>query len=95
MASSSSPHPEERAQGASRRTHVPQSNTGRNVPSRTITGLLIAAALLLVSCAPETDTYPAARKPTGVREALRTGHWRGPVGQTEVDFTIDQVAERK
>ena len=55
---------------------------------------LIAAALLLVSCTPETDTYPAARKPTGVREALRTGHWRGPIGQTEVDFTIDQVAER-
>ncbi|HTZ36889.1 MAG TPA: hypothetical protein VMB84_12730 [Stellaceae bacterium] len=53
-----------------------------------------AAALALValcSCAPPRPQYPAARQPLGLREALRPGHWRGPVGMTEVDYTIEQV----
>jgi hypothetical protein len=55
-------------------------------------GVLVAAALFLTSCSPEPGPrYPAARQPTGVREALHPGHWRGPVAQTEVDFFIDQV----
>jgi hypothetical protein len=35
--------------------------------------------------------YPPVRHPTGAREPLHTGHWRGPVGMTEVDYSIDQV----
>ena len=56
-------------------------------------GLLLAAALLLCSCSTqEASRYPPARKPLGVREPLHQGHWRGPVGMTEVDFTINQVS---
>jgi hypothetical protein len=56
-------------------------------------GLLLAAALLLCSCSTqETSHYPPVRKPLGVREPLHQGHWRGPVGMTEVDFTIEQIS---
>jgi hypothetical protein len=56
-------------------------------------GLLIAAALLVGSCSSEPQRdYPPVRKPLGVREPLRQGHWRGPVNMTEVDFFIDQVS---
>jgi hypothetical protein len=57
-------------------------------------GFLMAVALLFSSCGPGPTAYPAARKPTGVREPLRTGHWGGPIGMTQVDFAIEQVAER-
>ncbi|MBV9554860.1 MAG: hypothetical protein JO032_18930 [Alphaproteobacteria bacterium] len=50
------------------------------------------AALFLVSCTDEESSrYPAPRRPFGVREALHPGHWRGQIGTTEVDFTIDRV----
>jgi hypothetical protein len=55
--------------------------------------LLLAGALLVGSCSSqETARYPAARRPLGVREALHPGHWRGPIGMTEVDYYIDQVS---
>jgi hypothetical protein len=53
---------------------------------------LLVVVLLISSCTPQSPHYPPARKPLGVREALRTGHWRGPINMTEVDFYIDQVA---
>ena len=53
--------------------------------------VVVLAALLVCSCAPEPPQYPPPRRPLGVREPLRTGHWRGPVGMTEVDYSIDQV----
>jgi hypothetical protein len=56
--------------------------------------LMTAAALLVCSCEPEPAAYPGGRQPTGVREPLRQGHWQGTVGQTAVDFTIDQVSEK-
>jgi hypothetical protein len=57
------------------------------------TTALLLAPLLLCSCASnQTVHYPAAREPLGVREPLRTGHWRGEVGMTEVDYYVDQVA---
>lgn len=53
---------------------------------------LVAAVLLLSACSPEpASRYPAARRATGVREALHPGHWRGPMDKTEIDFFIDQV----
>jgi hypothetical protein len=56
------------------------------------TTLLGGAVLLLSNCSPEpARNYPAARQPTGVREALHTGHWRGVVGNTAVDYQIEQV----
>lgn len=63
---------------------------------RIAAGLLVMAELIafpfLVSCSSdEARQYPPARHPTGVREALHPGHWRGAVGQTEVDYMIDQV----
>jgi hypothetical protein len=59
--------------------------------SRVTAFSLIAGALLICSCSPEQPRYPAGRQPTGVREVLRPGHWRGPVGMTEVDYAIEQV----
>lgn len=51
------------------------------------------AAAVLCSCSSQQSApYPQARQPVGVREALHPGHWRGPIGMTEVDFRIDQVA---
>jgi hypothetical protein len=51
------------------------------------------AAAVLCSCSSQQSAqYPQARRPVGVREALHPGHWRGPIGMTEVDFRIDQVA---
>lgn len=53
----------------------------------------LLSPLLLCACSPrQTAPYPPARQPLGVREALRPGHWRGPIGMTEVDFRIEQVA---
>jgi len=83
MASSCGPHPEERSKSASRRRHRP------------VSAALVAAlaALLGAACSSEpAPRYPVARRPIGAREALQPGHWRGQVGQTLVDFTIDQVA---
>jgi hypothetical protein len=54
--------------------------------------LLLGAALLVGSCSPQPQPhYPVARHAIGAREPLRPGHWRGPVGMTEVDYIIDQV----
>jgi hypothetical protein len=50
------------------------------------------AAALLCSCTPEQPNYPPVRKPLGMKEPLRTGHWRGPVGTTQVDYAIEQVS---
>jgi hypothetical protein len=55
-------------------------------------GLLMVAALLVCSCSPEPAHYAAARRPLGARESLHPGHWRGPIGMTEVDYYVDQVA---
>jgi hypothetical protein len=57
------------------------------------TALLMAVvALLSGSCDDAQRSYPPARKPLGIREVLRPGHWRGPIDMTQVDFYIDQVA---
>ncbi|HML10542.1 MAG TPA: hypothetical protein VK432_06760 [Stellaceae bacterium] len=54
--------------------------------------LLLAAALFVGSCSPEPQRqYVLARHPVGAREPLHPGHWRGPVGMTQVDYIIDQV----
>lgn len=53
---------------------------------------LAAAAVVLSACSSDRPQYPPALRPLGVREALHPGHWRGPIGMTEVDFRIDQVA---
>lgn len=61
---------------------------------REIFGTIIAAclALALISCSGDPARhYPPVRHPIGDREPLRPGHWRGPVGSTEVDYVIDQV----
>ena len=80
MASTNVPHPEERAKPASRRTHV-------------VGKVLTALLLLTAACTPEeAPHYPAARRPLGTREALHPGHWRGPIGGTQVDYAIEQVA---
>jgi hypothetical protein len=57
------------------------------------TSLALLAALLpfLCSCSSDEARYAQARRPLGVREALHPGHWSGPIGQTQVDFSIDQV----
>ena len=53
---------------------------------------LIMAAMFIGACSSEqTRHYPPVRHPIGDREPLRTGHWRGTVGMTEVDYIIDQV----
>lgn len=54
----------------------------------------LTVALLVCACAPEPTAYSTALKPTGVREPLHTGHWSGPIGMTQVDFAIQQVADR-
>lgn len=78
MALKNGPHPEERAQRASRRTH------GFTI--------LLAATLALCACSSDAPRrYPPTRHPVGAREPLHTGHWRGPVGTTEVDYIIEQV----
>ena len=55
------------------------------------TRILIAAALLLAACAPE-QTTSAPTKPLGIRQPLHTGLWRGEMGGTMVDFSVDRVA---
>jgi hypothetical protein len=53
---------------------------------------LIVAATFIGSCSSEqARNYPPVRHPIGDREPLQTGHWRGVVGMTEVDYIIDQV----
>ena len=53
---------------------------------------LVIAAFLIGSCSSQPQGhYPPAPHPIGDREPLRPGHWRGPVGLTEVDYVIDQV----
>lgn len=53
---------------------------------------MVIAALLVGSCSSQPQRrYAPAPHPIGAREPLRPGHWRGPVGMTEVDYTIDQV----
>ena len=54
--------------------------------------LILATALLCACSAEQQRNYPTVRKPLGMKEVLRPGHWRGPIGQTEVDYTIEQVA---
>src|SRR5580698_5959101 len=55
--------------------------------------LLLAAALSVAACSADQAArqYPQPRRPSGVKEALHPGHWRGPVGITEVDYVIEQV----
>jgi len=52
----------------------------------------MAVALLISACTPKPAHYPPVHGPLGVKEPLRPGHWRGPVGMTEVDFAIDHVS---
>jgi hypothetical protein len=78
MASTDGAHPEERAKRAPRRTHAASA-------------LLFSGAALLCACTPDRPQYPAVRHPTGARETLHPGHWRGAVGATAVDYYIDQV----
>jgi hypothetical protein len=55
----------------------------------TVTAL---AVLLVSACSPDAQrSYSTARRPLGMREQLRPGHWRGQVGMTLVDYTIEQV----
>jgi hypothetical protein len=54
--------------------------------------VLLLMPLLGACSSQETVHYPPMRRPLGVREPLHPGHWRGPVGQTEVDYFVDQVA---
>ena len=63
-------------------------------PGKAATAFLIAVALFLSSCQPEPAAYSAGRQPRGIREPLHTGHWRGQMNMTEVDFVIQQVSER-
>ena len=57
---------------------------------RMTTAVLIAA--LLCGCSSyQASRYPPVRRPLGAREALHPGHWRGPVGMTEVDYFIDRI----
>jgi hypothetical protein len=50
-----------------------------------------ATALLAASCAP-ADNAGRNPQPNGSREVLRTGHWRGAVQSTRVDFYVDRIA---
>ena len=61
---------------------------------KTAAALLLAAAILGACSSEQTVRYPPARQPLGQREALHAGHWRGPVGMTEVDYVIEQVSPR-
>jgi hypothetical protein len=55
--------------------------------------LLLIAALSMSACSSDqAPRYPAARRPIGAREPLQPGHWRGQVGNTLVDYTIEQVS---
>jgi hypothetical protein len=58
---------------------------------------LLGTTLLLCSCdTPSLEGNPAATlSPRGVRDPLREGHWRGPMGSTLVDFYIDHVSEKE
>jgi hypothetical protein len=60
-------------------------------------GLLMAVILLLCACeTPGTGGNPSATlSPRGIRDPLREGHWRGVVGATMVDFTIDRVSDKE
>ena len=62
--------------------------------NKAATAFLMAVALILSSCQPEPTAYSAARQPRGIREPLHTGHWRGQMDMTDVDFRIEQVSER-
>ena len=59
--------------------------------SKTATAVLLASLLLGACSSEQTVNYPSARRPLGARETLHTGHWRGQVGMTEVDYVIEQV----
>jgi hypothetical protein len=76
MAPTDGRHPEERLKGASRRARA---------------AFFIIAVLSVCACTQERPQYPQSRRPLGTREVLHPGHWRGPIGQTEVDYTIEQV----
>jgi hypothetical protein len=54
--------------------------------------LIIAIPLLGACSSQQSAQYPPGRRPLGAREALHPGHWRGPIGMTDVDFRIEQVA---
>jgi hypothetical protein len=54
----------------------------------------LAAALLAVSCAPPPNPKPPSG-PIGIRQPLRPGYWQGTVGETLVDFRIDQVLPKQ
>jgi hypothetical protein len=56
--------------------------------------MIAAASLLTCSCA-QDDLPGRVRAPTGSRLVLQSGHWRGPVRQTMVDFRVDSVAVDK
>jgi len=56
-------------------------------------GCFIAPALLVCACSSQSErNYPPVRRPLGAKEPLHQGHWRGPVGMTEVDYLIEQVS---
>jgi hypothetical protein len=60
--------------------------------TKVVASVLLVAALSIAACSSDTQRhYPRARHPIGDREPLHPGHWRGPVGMTEVDYIIDQV----
>lgn len=79
MVSKNGPYREERLQSTSRRRHIALC-------------AVLAVAFLASSCSDTERRYSAVPHPIGDREPLRTGHWRGQIGMTEVDFSIDQVA---
>jgi hypothetical protein len=60
--------------------------------NRAAVGLLLTALLICACSSEQRPHYAAARRPIGAREALQPGHWRGQVGNTLVDYTIDQVS---
>jgi hypothetical protein len=60
--------------------------------AKAVASLLLVAALSITACSSDAQRhYPPAPHPIGAREPLHTGHWRGTVGMTEVDYIIEQV----
>jgi hypothetical protein len=54
--------------------------------------VLLLGVFAIAACSSDTQRhYPPAPHPIGERQPLRLGHWRGPVGMTEVDYVIEQV----
>ena len=89
MARTDDPHPEVPRPFETPPAAAPRDNMR---PQRTpVIAAAIAAVLMICACAQDRPQYPAAPQPLGLREPLRPGHWRGQVGMTEVDFSIDQV----